>query len=418
MRQIIFDDSSLLLPLFLQLVGLLIVVCIDPYFSRTQRMVMLLFILLTASLVAQNYAEHLLVNRTPSLPFIRRIIAIYGYSVRPAILVLFLYIIKPSRKIQLCWILVGINMLVYLTALFDKVAFWISSTNHYVSGPLWFVCLLVSIILIALLLYYTIREFHSAGLRRMLIPMIVVLAIIGAAVVDNVIVKDEDQTVSFLTIVIVSSSLLYYIWLHLEFVYKHEKDLKAQQRIKIMISQIQPHFLYNTLSTIQVMCKTEPELAAETICKFSIYLRQNLESLEQPDLIPFEKELEHTKVYSDIEEIRFENIRVEYDISDTGFRVPALSVQPLVENAIRHGVRIRKDGLVTVTSRRDGLFHEIIIQDNGKGFDPEKQETADTSHIGLKNVRERLKQMCDADMTVESRLGEGTRITIRIPEHN
>ena len=99
--------------------------------------------------------------------------------------------------------------------------------------------------------------------------------------------------------------LLYYIWLHLQFVREHENDLKAQQRIQIMMSQIQPHFMYNTLATIQALCLSDPQKAFDTTALFSAYLRDNIDSLSKSDLIPVHKELQHTKIYTDIEMIRY-----------------------------------------------------------------------------------------------------------------
>ena len=176
----------------------------------------------------------------------------------------------------------------------------------------------------------------------------------------------------------------------------HEEDLKAQQRIKIMMSQIRPHFLYNTLSSIQALCLADPEKAFEVTERFGTYLRQNIDSLDQPKLIPFPKELEHTRVYSEIEMIRFPSIRIEYDTEDVDFRLPALTVQPIVENAIRHGVRGKAEGVVRISTRKINGFHEIGITD-------------------IRSVRERLAGMCSGTMTVESRIGAGTRVTIRIP---
>ena len=113
--------------------------------------------------------------------------------------------------------------------------------------------------------------------------------------------------------------------------------------------------------------------------------------------------------------IRFPNVRVEYDVSDAGFSVPALTVQPLVENAIRHGVRIRREGIVTVSSRSTERFHEIVICDNGKGFDPEAVTATGGTHIGIRNVRERIEKMGGGTLTVESGSDAGTTVTIRIP---
>ena len=112
---------------------------------------------------------------------------------------------------------------------------------------------------------------------------------------------------------------------------------------------------------------------------------------------------------------RFENVRVEYDIQDRDFLLPPLTVQPIVENAIRHGVRIRKEGRVTIHSRLTDRFHEIVIRDNGAGFDIKQMDNAGGTHIGIRSVRERLEKLCGGSFTLESKIGEGTAAVIRIP---
>ncbi len=162
--------------------------------------------------------------------------------------------------------------------------------------------------------------------------------------------------------------------------------------------------------------QTGPDKAAEVAEKFGQYLRQNLDSLDTKNLIPFEKELEHTQLYADIELVRFDNVRVEYDIEDPDFSLPPLTIQPMVENAIRHGVRIREEGIVRVSPRRTENGHEIVIWDNGTGFDPKAIETADGTHIGIRNVQERVAQLCGGTLTIESGSGDGTKVTIHIPQ--
>jgi sensor histidine kinase YesM len=113
--------------------------------------------------------------------------------------------------------------------------------------------------------------------------------------------------------------------------------------------------------------------------------------------------------------IRFPNIHVDYDIRDTDFDLPPLTIQPLVENAIRHGVRIRDYGQVTVSTDRTEQYHTIRIQDNGVGFDVDSIKEADITHIGLRNVKERLETMCEGSMMIYSKIEQGTTIVIRIP---
>ena len=399
-------------PTLALLAALAFTVRIDPYIRRQDRRTMLLISVLVFCLVAQNYVEYRLAMSAPKI-VARTLVSSLGYSVRPAILVLFFHIVRPQGRYRWAWLAVGANALLYLTSLFTHLCFWISEDNHYVCGPLSETCLVVSAALIACLLYMTLRAFHPAQRREAWIPVFVLLLIVLSVALDYS-VGDENQPISYLTVAVAISCAFYYIWLHLQFVREHEQALQAEQRILIMISQIQPHFLYNTLSTIQALCREDPQRAERVVKRFGTYLRQNIDSLNRSSLIPFEREIEHTKVYAEIEVERFPNIRMVYDIRDEGFFVPALTVQPLVENAIRHGVRIREDGEVRVESFREDGGHVIVIRDNGKGFDS-ALALGDGQHIGIQNVCERVEQLCGGRVTIDSKPGDGTVVTVRIP---
>ena len=295
----------------LQIVGLTLAVIIDPYIKNQDRKIMLIITGLVFSLVIQNYVDY--ISDILNIDFIRTIATFWGYTVRPVILIMFFYILNKDRSFKLFWGLAGINAAVYLTAFFSKVSFWIEN-GRFNRGPLGFTCHIISLIMLVYFLYLTICELKRSPKRETIIPVLNVLLIFVGIGIDYFVA--HQQMISYLTVTIVSGSLFYYIWLHLRFVREHERALMAEQRIQIMMTQIQPHFLYNTLSTIQALCRIDPEKAFDTTEKFGMYLRQNIDSLSQPDLIPIQKELEHTKIYADIEMIRFQNVRVEYDIED------------------------------------------------------------------------------------------------------
>ena len=400
--------------LLLQIAGVTFAVMADSYINRKQRKVLLLAILLILSLIAQNFIETY-ADMNGHMVFVRTVTSIYGYAARPVVVLLFAYLVDDSSDYRLCGALLGVNAVIYLTALFSKISFWISEDNRFHRGPLAYSCHIVSGIMLVYLVYLTIRKYAYFHKKDMMIPIFNVCMIILATVLDGYVAYSLYR-VTFLLSAMVSGSIFYYIWLHLQFVREHENSLMAEQRIQIMMTQIQPHFLYNTLTTIQALCLSNPKKASDITGRFGIYLRQNLDSLRSPELIPVKKELEHTRVYVEIEEIRFPYIHVEYDTADTEFQVPALTIQPIVENAIRHGVRIREEGRVLVSTRRLAGWHEIVIRDNGQGFDPKTAERADESHIGIANVRERIEKMCGGTLTVNSIVGEGTTVTIRIPD--
>ena len=409
-------DINVLAVLFaplLLLLGLGFTVAIDPYIQRQQRCVMLVIVALCFTLVAQNLLENAFFVSRSNLA-LKKILSAYGYSVRPVILILFLYIIQPGGKKWLEWTLAGINAALYCTSPFTGLCFEIRDWDYaYLKGPLWYACILVSAVLLVELLARTVVLYRETGRRERLVPIAVVFIIILSVIMDLHVVM-QSQPITFLTIAIVVSSVFYYIWLHIQFVREHERDLMTAQRVQIMMTQIQPHFLFNALNTIRALYAKDSPLADRTLEDFSAYLRQNLETLSQTELIPIAKELEHTRLYADIEILRFPNIRVEYRIEDTQFRIPALTIQPLVENAIRHGVRSREDGLVTISTVREAGAHRITVRDNGVGFDPKHRQ--DESHIGLQNVKERVERMCGGTAIVESEMGAGTVVTLLIPD--
>ena len=406
---------SIVLPLVLVLTGMTLAVISDAYIGRRHKIILYHVIVLSFILIIQNNISDysFLWKQGPSIAF-RTASSVLGYSIRPMFLVLFLGIVDTDRKYIPEWFLVIANCLVYLTAFISPITFGYKEGGVWVPGPLRNTCLFVSLFFLLELIYITARKYRGIRKREMIIPVFCILIIVFSLVLDYN-TKDKIQAVTFLTIAIVISGMLYYIWLHLQFVRNHEEDLKARQRIQIMISQIQPHFLFNTLSVAQALCDSNPQTAKRTLGKLGLYLRQNLDSLNHAELIPFEKELEHTRLYADIEMERFEDISVEYDIQDLNFLIPALTVQPLVENAIRHGIRGVDNGKVRVSTGKKENWHEIVVSDNGTGFDIEDLSSQDGTHIGIKNVEERIEKLCRGRLEIDSRLGEGTRVVIRIP---
>jgi len=197
---------------------------------------------------------------------------------------------------------------------------------------------------------------------------------------------------------------------------KLENEL-IQSRIAVMLSQIKPHFLFNALNSISALCLTDPLMADQAITSLSNYLRGNIRSLEQNEPVPFEQELDHIKYYVRLEQLRYgDKLRVVYAIDTTDFQVPTLSLQTLVENAIRHGVSPKPEGgLVVVQTERGEGYTQVRIIDNGVGFDPDmRSKNADS--IGLANAKKRMEVMMNAQFDIQSLPGKGTTITISIPD--
>lgn len=188
-----------------------------------------------------------------------------------------------------------------------------------------------------------------------------------------------------------------------------------QLQVDIMLSQIRPHFLFNSLGAIQALCRVDPEAAENATKLFARYLRGNLEALSQNRLIPFERELQHVGCYLELEQLRFgDALQVRYDLRFTDFMIPSLTLQPLVENAVRHGIRGTEtgNGMVQISSMNNGNRIEVVVSDNGKGFDPEAKIVDGRMHIGLENVRYRLKAVAGGELLIRSEKGKGTEAVI------
>ena len=194
-----------------------------------------------------------------------------------------------------------------------------------------------------------------------------------------------------------------------------EAELK-ERRISIMLSQIQPHFIYNTLGTIERMCLKDPQKAFDLVRNFSLYLRGNFSELDSVTPIRFAEELKHVEYYVNIEKVRFPDMNIEYDVGVTDFILPALSVQPLVENAIKHGLmRLETGGTVRIHSYETTTHFCVEVTDDGIGFDTDAPMD-EKKHVGLRNIRGRLNAMVNGDLILESKPGVGTKATIMIPK--
>ena len=196
----------------------------------------------------------------------------------------------------------------------------------------------------------------------------------------------------------------------------------ADVNMRLMLSQIKPHFLYNALNTIKYLIKKDPKTAEQVVVKFSKYLRANMDSLTQKTPLPVEKELDHVSNYTDIEKHRFgDRLNVVYDIECKDFLILPLTIQPIVENAIKHGINQKPEGgTVTIKTYEDEKTFFVDISDDGVGYDVNQKpdENDERSHVGINNIKIRLKEMLKATVDVKSEVGVGTSVLIKIPKND
>ena len=190
----------------------------------------------------------------------------------------------------------------------------------------------------------------------------------------------------------------------------------AESRVSTMMSQIRPHFIYNTLGSIEQLCELDPPKAGELVHNFAKYLRGNFGELDNPKPILMSQEMEHVHHYISIESVRFPDMTFSFEMRSEDFSLPALTVQPIVENAIKHGLmKLQKGGSIRVISYETDTDYCICVEDDGVGFDTSKL-LDEKKHIGIRNIRDRLEVMVGGTLEIESTQGVGTKVLITIPK--
>lgn len=196
---------------------------------------------------------------------------------------------------------------------------------------------------------------------------------------------------------------------------KRQQQEISRQHASVMMLQMRPHFIYNTMMTIYSLCDQDPKKARQVTMDFTNYLQKNFNAVASENLIPFVAELEHTRAYLAVEQAQHdEMLLVEYDTLFTQFRLPPLTLQPLAENAVKHGMNPYSAPLhLSIRTRHTDSGTEIIVEDNGPGFDPSDESRP---HTTLTNIRQRLEMMCGGSLAIMPREDGGTVVMITIPD--
>ncbi len=188
----------------------------------------------------------------------------------------------------------------------------------------------------------------------------------------------------------------------------------ANQRASIMVLQMRPHFIHNTMTSIYYLCGQDPKKAQQVTLDFNTYLRKNFTAIASEDPVPFSEELEHTRAYLAVEQAQFEDqLFVDFDTPHITFLIPPLTLQPIVENAVKHGMDPDSEPLhISIRTRKTDSGSEIIVENTGSDFTPLDNSEP---HVALQNIRQRLKMMCGGKLKVMPRDGGGTIVKVVIP---
>ena len=226
------------------------------------------------------------------------------------------------------------------------------------------------------------------------------------------------RLLAFLAIVMLGWSSRYFALYRTRHLDASELEARlAKTHLQVLKMQLQPHFLFNTLNTIAELVHTDPEAADQMITRLGRLLRLSLDHASH-QVVPLRQEADFLRVYADIEQVRFQDrLQVVWDLAPETLdaAVPTLLWQPVLENAIRHGVTpLAGRGRIVIASRREGEDLVLEIGDNGQGLPP---GGAPREGVGLRNVRERVAQLYGrrAQFSLAPAVGGGTLATLRLP---
>ena len=404
---------------FILAIGILILVNKTDELTKMTRSLLRAISITVVVLVIADYIESIFA----ALPYEnmpRYIFSWIGYSLRPVVAMFFFRILTQSdKRTRWAYLLSILNSLIYFTTFVEAThtwAFYFNAENNFIRGPLAFSCHILGGVYIVATLFVVYKDFtekkkHSAA------------ALLFCAVATAIAIFLESISSSKLSILnetFLVACLFFFLFLHTR-AKKEEVDEKemllSDQRAAMKLSQLQPQFIYKTLETIEGMASKNPKRTEQTIEYLLRYLKSQMEATDLTNPITFEDELERTKAYIAMEKARLPNLKVEYEIEVSDFFVPALTLQQIVENAIRHGVEGQRDAHVTIKTFASETGYTIIVQDNGKGFkgEEELEQQHQGARFGIENVRDRLERMVDGKLTYVTLPDAGTTAMISIP---
>ena len=393
--------------------------------DRTARHYFLWFYICTIFFVGGNLAGQLLYGKTGWIFRVGMYAANYCEFLFSAALAYIgarylLALADPDRRLRLPRILTtvffGLHFVLLNVSQFTDLLYRIDSHNRYFREEHFYLALLgpILILLCCLVLLIVLRSRFTRRERiAFCFYLLVPLAAVVAQPFINYYVIIQAMLIALLTmyVFILSDQTERY--------YRQEREAE-QLKINLMMSQIQPHFLYNSLGTIQALCRSDPKLAERAVGDFAQFLRHNMRSIESDQPILFRQELNHTQNYLALQKLRFgDDLNIVYDLECENFSLPTLTLQPLVENAVSHGIRQTESGRGTVTIRTREMedHYELSVIDDGVGFDPTARTyTGKGAHIALTNIRSRLARVIGGSLRIISAPGMGTTATILIPK--
>lgn len=346
--------------------------------------------------------------------------SVADYSLYPIMILLEVLLLTKGHRARLLTMLPALlnQAVLLLNPLLNYSVFSFDGNNNFQPGPLRLVPFLTGCVYILLMLVRLDQYFRNRSRRYSAITAWIVASTLVVIFLQyfNIITDLFDEVAAM-------DIMLYYFFIFAVEREQTRRELSekalelSRTRVRLMSEQIQPHFIFNSLAVIRALIWVSPQKASDSLDDFSGYLRSNLDALRSDELIPFDKELEHIQAFLSlalVDDVR--NIQVHYDLQVRNFRLPALTVEPAVENAIRHGLnRTLAMSLLEIATREDAESVIITVRDNGVGFDVSTLRAKSSRGVGVENVRTKLQLQCGGSMDIKSG-NEGTTVTIKIPK--
>jgi len=327
---------------------------------------------------------------------------------------------RRNRLMQAVSALWAVYFLILISAVFIKgFSSYTPDNSQWIRGPLYPLFLVPLVAILLLNLAGAIRRRKQLSRKTFFSFLVALLPITVALIIQMFLDVFPLIDISY----VVSALAMYGFALsdQIEQDRRRQREIARQQqeiahqRASIMVLQMRPHFIYNTMTSIYCLCDQDPPLARQVIMDFTTYLRRNFTAIASAAPIPFSSELEHTRAYLAVEHALYEDsLFVEYDTPHTWFRIPPLTLQPIVENAVKHG-RDPYAGpfRIFIRTRKTDSGSEITVTDNGRGYQPADDGEP---HIALQNIQERLELMCGGHLTILPGDNGGTVVTVTIPD--
>ena len=406
--------------LLLVLLGLVTSLAFPGLNKISKRFFISSFIVLALSII--TYVIDLFVYTNPNLAWVERIVS-FLETFLPSILMPFLTVyillcskenVRKSPSFYISIALCASLFILLVIAQFTDTIYYFTDNNEFVQGDLYWLLIIPLFALIALNLFEIIRRHKLLGKRYFiafliyLIPLLIVMVLQMFISVFILIVIAVSISALSMFGIIMSDQVEQYL---------HQQKEITDQKASIAVLEMRPHFIYNTMTSIYYLCEQDAQKAQQVTLDFTTYLRKNFNAITSKEPIPFSEELEHTRAYLAVVKAQFEdNLIIEFDTPHTLFRIPPLTLQPLVENSVKYGLntdsteplyisvkseKIEKGSVITVTDTGPGISNN----DNGE------------PHLALNNIRERLS-MINGTLTILANENRGTVIQIFIPNQN